>query len=91
MVATFAVVLYMFTQNVDIGKVLLISFILVAMLNYYMGDYLIDIVAERETYMNSDVNQNIQNTVDNLMNIYINNETDKEVIKMLKKKKRQPD
>lgn len=84
-IATFAVVLYMFTQNVDIGKVLLISFILVAMLNYYMGDYLIDIVAERETYMNSDVNQNIQNTVDNLMNIYINNETDKEVDKNVEK------
>ena len=88
MVATFAVVLYMFTQNVDIGKVLLISFILVAMLNYYMGDYLIDIVAERETYMNSDVNQNIQNTVDNLMNIYINNETDKEVDKNVEKEKK---
>ena len=88
MMATFVVVLYMFTQNTKIGYTLLISFILVLILNYFMGNYLIDIVSERENYMNSDVNQNIQNTVDNLMNIYINNETNEEVNKNNEKEKK---
>lgn len=88
MMATLVVVLYMFTQNTKIGYTLLFSFILVLILNYFMGNYLIDIVAERENYMNSDVNQNIQNTVDNLMNIYINNETNEEVNKNNEKEKK---
>tara|TARA_B100001093_G_scaffold103293_1_gene95490 strand:- start:1113 stop:2798 length:1686 start_codon:yes stop_codon:yes gene_type:complete len=88
MIATFVVVLYMFTQNSKIGYTLLFSFVLILILNYFMGNYLIDIVAERENYMNSDVNQNIQNTVDNLMNIYINNETNEEVNKNNEKEKK---
>ena len=88
MIATFVVVLYMFTQNTKIGITLLFSFVLILTLNYFMGNYLIDIVSERENYMNSDVNQNIQNTVDNLMNIYINNETNEEVNKNNEKEKK---
>ena len=88
LVATFVVVLYMFTENVKIGQILLLSFVIVTMLNYFGGNYLIRIVAEREIYMNEDVNQNIQNTVDNLMNIYINNETKAEVNKNLEKEKK---
>lgn len=88
LVATFVVVLYMFTENVKIGQLLLLSFIVVTMINYFGGKYLIRIVAEREVYMNEDVNQNIQNTVDNLMNIYINNETNAEVNKNLEKEKK---
>ena len=61
----------MFTENVKIGQILLLSFVVVTMINYFGGNYLIRIVSEREIYMNEDVNQNIQNTVDNLMNIYI--------------------
>jgi ABC-type multidrug transport system fused ATPase/permease subunit len=78
----------MFTENVKIGQILLLSFVIVTMLNYFGGNYLIRIVAEREIYMNEDVNQNIQNTVDNLMNIYINNETKAEVNKNLEKEKK---
>ena len=88
LVATFVIVLYMFTENVKIGQLLLLSFIVVTMINYFGGKYLIRIVAEREVYMNEDVNQNIQNTVDNLMNIYINNETNAEVNKNLEKEKK---
>lgn len=88
LVATFVVVLYMFIENVKIGQILLLSFVIVTMINYFGGNYLIRIVAEREIYMNEDVNQNIQNTVDNLMNIYINNETKAEVNKNLEKEKK---
>ncbi len=88
LVATFVVVVYMFTENVEIGKILLLSFVLVCILNYFGGNYLIRIVAEREVYMNEDVNQNIQNTVDNLMNIYINNETKSEVKKNVEKEEK---
>ncbi len=88
LIATFVVVLYMFIENVEIGKILLLSFVIVSMINYFGGKYLIGIVAEREVYMNEDVNQNIQNTVDNLMNIYINNETKSEVNKNVEKEKK---
>ena len=47
-----------------------------------------DKVTARSVFLNEHVNQGIQNSLDNLMNIYINNETDNEVKKIVKMKKR---
>ena len=79
--ATVVVMLYLYYQNPKIGSVLIVCFLIVILLNSIGGMYLINIVAERENYMNQQVNQNIQNTVDNLMNIYINNESNEEINK----------
>lgn len=75
------VIIYLTTQNKEIGAVLTSSFVLICILNYFTGEYLVKKVTERELFMNIEVNQNIQNTVDNLMNIYINNESNREIEK----------
>ena len=55
--------------------------VICAIINYFCGNYLIDLIAKRENYMNEVVNQGIQNSVDNLMNIYVNNESNNEIDK----------
>ena len=75
------VIIYLTTQNREIGGVLVTAFILICILNYFFGEHLVKKVTEREKFMNTEVNQNIQNTVDNLMNIYINNESGNEIDK----------
>tara|TARA_B110000091_G_scaffold210545_1_gene253552 strand:- start:704 stop:2386 length:1683 start_codon:yes stop_codon:yes gene_type:complete len=66
-------------SNIDLGKVVVLSMVLCVIINYFGGNYLIDLIATRENYMNEVVNQGIQNSVDNLMNIYINNESNNEI------------
>jgi ABC-type multidrug transport system fused ATPase/permease subunit len=75
------VIIYLSTQNREIGGVLVTASIIVCIINYFAGEHLVKKVTERETFMNTEVNQNIQNTVDNLMNIYINNESGNEIDK----------
>ena len=79
------VIIYLTTQSKEIGAVLTSSFVLICILNYFAGEYLVKKVTERELFMNIEVNQNIQNTVDNLMNIYINNESNREIEKNAEK------
>ena len=81
-IATIFTIIYLIMNTNDIGYVLLISVVLVAILLYFMGNYILELVKERENYMNEQVNQGqIQNSIDNLMNIYINNEADNEIKK----------
>ena len=81
-VATIFTIGYLIVNTSDIGYVLLISFVLTSVLLYFMGNYVMELVAERENYMNEEVNQGqIQNSIDNLMNIYVNNESDNEIKK----------
>lgn len=70
---------YVVYSDFKIGSVLLTSLILATMISYFAGLYLIDVVGEREIYMNEVVNQGIQNSLDNLMNIYINNESENDI------------
>ena len=81
-VATIFTIGYLIANTNDIGYVLLISFVLTSVLLYFMGNYVLELVKERENYMNEQVNQGqIQNSIDNLMNIYVNNEADNEIKK----------
>tara|TARA_B100000123_G_scaffold90259_1_gene65557 strand:+ start:20828 stop:22513 length:1686 start_codon:yes stop_codon:yes gene_type:complete len=81
-IATIFTIIYLLLNTNDIGYVLLISFVLTGILLYFMGNYILELVKERENYMNEQVNQgHIQNSIDNLMNIYINNESDNEIKK----------
>jgi ATP-binding cassette subfamily B (MDR/TAP) protein 7/ABC transporter ATM len=72
---------YIAYSNTDLGNILIMSMVLCVIINYFGGNYLIDLIAERENYMNEVVNQGIQNSVDNLMNIYLNNESNNEIDK----------
>lgn len=81
-IATIFTIGYLIVNTNDIGYVLLISFVLTAILLYFMGNYVMELVEERENYMNEQVNQGqIQNSIDNLMNIYVNNESNNEIKK----------
>ena len=81
-IATIFTIGYLIVNTNDIGYVLLISFVLTAILLYFMGNYVMELVKERENYMNEQVNQGqIQNSIDNLMNIYVNNESNNEIKK----------
>ena len=72
---------YLSYSDYNLGKILLTCLFVVGLICYYGGMYLIDKVGEREIYMNEVVNQGIQNSIDNLMNIYINNETENDINK----------
>lgn len=72
---------YLSYSDYNIGKILLGGLIVISLICYYGGLYLINKVGEREIYMNEVVNQGIQNSIDNLMNIYINNEAENDINK----------
>ena len=72
-------VAYLSYSDFNIGKILIGSLVVVCIICYYGGVYLINKVGERENYMNEVVNQGIQNSIDNLMNIYINNESENDI------------
>jgi ATP-binding cassette subfamily B protein len=72
-------VFYLSYNDKNIAYILLTSLLLVFIICYVGGSYLIDKVGKRENYMNEVVNQGIQNSLDNLMNIYINNESDNDI------------
>ena len=72
-------VTYLSYSDFNIGKILIGSLVVVCIICYYGGVYLINKVGERENYMNEVVNQGIQNSIDNLMNIYINNESENDI------------
>ena len=81
-IATIFTIGYLLVNTNDIGYVLLTSFVLTVILLYFMGNYVMELVEERENYMNEQVNQGqIQNSIDNLMNIYVNNESNNEIKK----------
>lgn len=72
-------IFYLSYNDKNIAYVLLTSLLLVFIVCYVGGSYLIEKVGTRENYMNEVVNQGIQNSLDNLMNIYINNESDNDI------------
>ena len=81
-IATIFTIGYLLVNTDDIGYVLLISLVLTGILLHFMGNYVMGLVMEREIYMNEQVNQGqIQNSIDNLMNIYVNNESNNEIEK----------
>jgi ATP-binding cassette subfamily B protein len=78
------IIIYMFTQNQYIGLMLLISFLMCGMIQYMGGTYLIETNSKKETHFNSIIGENLQNSLDNLMNVYINNESSLEISKNVK-------
>ena len=80
-IATSFTVIYLLLNTDNIGYVLISSMIVMSIVLYTLGNMISSMVIERENYMNEDVNQGIQNSIDNLMNIYINNESGNEINK----------
>ena len=54
---------------------------------YFGSKELIELISERENFLNTKISENIRDTLDNLMNVFLNNEIDGEVSKNRKLEK----
>jgi len=75
------IILYMFYQNKTIGTILLIGSIICGIIQYFGAHELIKLITDRETFFNVKLSENIRDSLDNLMNIFLNNEVDSELKK----------
>lgn len=72
---------YLLMKNPLFGLVTLVGFVLCMLIQVIGGLYVINKVAEKEQFFNTNLSENLQDSLDNLMNVYINNELDSEIKK----------
>lgn len=72
---------YLLMKNSLFGLVTLIGFVLCMIVQIIGGYYVINKVSEKEEFFNTNLSENLQDSLDNLMNVYINNELDSEIKK----------
>jgi ABC-type multidrug transport system fused ATPase/permease subunit len=75
------VVLYLYYKNPKIGGICITALLLVIMIQYVGYINLTNLIADKETYFNSELSENLQDSLENLMNIYINNEKQSQIEK----------
>lgn len=75
------VVAYLYYKNTKIGLACIACTILVILIQYLGYIYLTELIAEKESFFNSELSENLQDSLENLMNIYINNEKDSQLDK----------
>lgn len=78
---SFFIVLYLYTKNSKIANILLLSTTICVVIQYFGTNKLIQMISEKEKFFNTNLSENIQDSLDNLMNIYINNEIDTQLNK----------
>ena len=81
LIVSILIICYMFYQHKHIGSVLLIGVILCGIILYFGSKELISLISDREEFLNTKISENIRDTLDNLMNVFLNNEVDGEVSK----------
>jgi ABC-type multidrug transport system fused ATPase/permease subunit len=87
LIVSILIICYMFSQHKHIGSVLLIGVLLCGIILYFGSKELIKLISEREEFLNTKISENIRDTLDNLMNVFLNNEVDREVTKNRKLEK----
>jgi ABC-type multidrug transport system fused ATPase/permease subunit len=87
LIVSILIICYMFSQHKHIGSVLLIGVLLCGIILYFGSKELIKLISEREEFLNTKISENIRDTLDNLMNVFLNNEVDREVSKNRKLEK----
>lgn len=85
LIICFMLMLYFLFINFDLGIMIFISFMLCCILHFVGGNYLIERIIDKENYFNNCVGENLQDSLDNLMNVYINNESENEIKKNKKR------
>jgi ABC-type multidrug transport system fused ATPase/permease subunit len=86
-IVTFFIIGYMCVTNASIGVVTMIGFFACLLVQAIGGYFLIDLIRSRENFFNTNLSGNLQDSLDNLMNVYINNEIDSEIKKNKKLEK----
>jgi ABC-type multidrug transport system fused ATPase/permease subunit len=74
-------VFYLLYMNKSIGLVILTGYILCIIIELIAGRKLINLVSKKENFFNGELSENLQDSLDNLMNVYINNESDNQIQK----------
>lgn len=80
-IVTLFIIGFMFYNNNKMGFVVLFGFLACMIVQFIGGHYLIDMIKSRENFFNSNLSGNIQDSLDNLINVFINNEVDSEIKK----------
>ena len=70
---------YLFYKNKKIGILTGIVFIVCMVIQYFGLKHLVKLIAEKEQFFNTELSENLTDSLENLMNIYINNEMDSQV------------
>ena len=87
LIVSILIICYMFYQHKYIGSVLLIGVVLCGIILFFGSKELIELIRDRENFLNTKISENIRDTLDNLMNVFLNNEVDGEISKNRKLEK----
>ncbi len=80
-IVTLFIIGFMFYNNTKMGLVILIGFLACIIVQIIGGYQLIELIQSRENFFNSNLSGNLQDSLDNLINVFINNEVDAEIKK----------
>lgn len=87
LVVTLMIIAFLCYRDPDIGKIVLFSFIICIAIFSMYGLKLTDLIMKKEKHFLDEISENLQNNFNNLMNIYINNNTDETINKNAKLEK----
>jgi len=87
LIVSILIICYMFYQHKYIGSVLLLGVVLCGIILFFGSKELIELISDRENFLNTKISENIRDTLDNLMNVFLNNEVDGEISKNRKLEK----
>jgi ABC-type multidrug transport system fused ATPase/permease subunit len=81
LIVSLMIVGYMFVQHATLGWILLAGCIICAIIQYFGNAELFKLIIDRETFFNTTVSENLRDSLDNLMNVFLNNTVDHEIEK----------
>ena len=81
LIISLMIVGYMFTQHATLGWILLAGCVVCAIIQYFGNAELFKLIIDRETFFNTTVSENLRDSLDNLMNVFLNNTVDHEIEK----------
>ena len=71
----------MFVQHATLGWILLAGCVVCAIIQYFGNAELFKLIMDREAFFNTTLSENIRDSLDNLMNVFLNNTVDHEIEK----------
>lgn len=73
------IIMYLFYLSPIVGGIMLIQVFFSILIMYFYGGTLMDLVMKKETFFLEEISENLTNNFNNLMNVFINNESEKTV------------
>ena len=81
LIVSLMIVGYMFVQHATLGWILLTGCVVCAIIQYFGNAELFKLIIDRETFFNTTVSENLRDSLDNLMNVFLNNTVEHEIEK----------